>query len=74
MAQKDPRQKLHASLSIVSDALYIARRRLADATGVAELVDGAIHQQLLDMLYQLSQQQKAIDETLAELQNPTTGP
>ena len=74
MAQKDPGAMLTRSLLVLADSLVIARRRCGDAAAWAETVDAATEQQLLDVYRALQSIEAGVSESLAELQNPPTGP
>lgn len=74
MADVNAQAKLIRSLLILADSLVIARRRTGDAAAWAEAVDGATEQQLLDVYRALQSLESGVSETLAELQNPPTGP
>ena len=74
MAAADPTAKLTRSLLILADSLVIARRRAGDAAAWAEAVDGSTEQQLLDIYRALQSIEAGVSESLAELQNPPTGP
>lgn len=74
MATADPTAKLTRSLLILADSLVIARRRCADAAVWAETVDASTEQQLLDVYRALQSIESGVSESLAELQNPPTGP
>ena len=60
--------------NIQYEALGIARRRTGEAIEAAGAFDGLIEQQLINMYHQIDAQLEAIDELLAELQTPPTGP
>lgn len=74
MAGAEPTAKLTRSLLILADSLVIARRRCGDAAAWAEAVDGSTEAQLLDIYRALQSIESGISESLAELQNPPTGP
>jgi division protein CdvB (Snf7/Vps24/ESCRT-III family) len=74
MDQQKALAKLMRSLNVMSDAMYVATRRTADAASDAADVDGALESALSDIHWKLAESYKILDELLAELQNPPTGP
>jgi len=73
MSTERAQARLHRALSIQYEALGLARTRTAEAADAAGRFDGLIEQQLLNMYHALLSQLEAVDELLAELQNPAQG-
>jgi hypothetical protein len=59
--------KLRAALTVLADALQVARTRCATAADKAEPVDAAMAEQLADIYRQLQAMGLGVDESLAEL-------
>jgi hypothetical protein len=74
MQESRPQAKLMRSLAVMNDALYLAVRRTADAAADAADVDAALEDALSQIHWKLAQSHKILDELLAEIHNPPTGP
>jgi hypothetical protein len=74
MDQTRAKAKLMRSLAVMNDALYVAVKRTGDAASVAADIDSELEDALHQIYWKLSESYKILDELLAEIQNPPTGP
>lgn len=61
------KRPLEGRLAILTEALGVAYRRCGEAAAAAEPRDAELHQQLLDFSFTLDGLRRALDESMAEI-------